>query len=150
MRQSIVALTLLSLMACGDDAPVGIPYPPATVLIRGSITDADADPVVAATVTAWALVWRDFLVPPGPETIGGCNGRRESGIVADTTDASGRFGVPMDVPSDVATICVVLRVEGPGSRAPMTFTFDSLRLRIRAPSDPPRDTLRVDIILPVL
>jgi hypothetical protein len=150
MRLLVGALILAGLLACGDDAPVGIPYPPASVLVRGTISDTDADPVVAASVTAWALVWRDFLVPPGPESVGGCNGRRESLIMADTTDASGRFSIPMEVPSDVVTICIVLQVEVPGWRSPMTFTFDSLRLRIRAPSDPPRDTVRVDVIIPVM
>lgn len=150
MRRPVAALIVLSLLACGDDAPVGIPYPPAAILVRGTITDTHADPVEAATVVAWALVWRDFLVPPGPEAVGGCSGRNESLPVTDTTDAAGRFGIVMEVPSDVPTICVALKVEVPGRPSPLTFTFDSLRLRIRAPSNPPRDTLRVDIIVPVL
>jgi len=137
------------LLACGDDAPVGIPYPPAAILVRGTVIDADADPVQNAGIATWALVWRDFLVAPGPESVGGCHGRRESLIFADTTDAAGRFSVPMEVPSDVAIFCIVLEIAPTDGRPRLAFAFDSLRLRVRAPSTPPSDTFRVHVVLPV-
>jgi hypothetical protein len=143
----LMGVVLIPLNGCADDAPVGIPYRPAIIHVRGSVADTAGSPVPGASLTAWAVVWRDFLSGPGPEPFAGCRGRREGSVRTVATDAAGRFDAPVDVPGDVATFCMALEVVPPSPYAPLALALDSLRLRRHASNALVEDTVRVFLVV---
>ncbi len=143
----LLTVAFLPFGACGDDAPVGIPYRYAILHVRGTLADEFGHPVREAVVSSWAIIWRDFLTAPGPEPFGGCQGRREAEVVTGVSDSMGVFHAPVDVSGDVTRFCVALKVYATDGYLGIGMSYDSLSLRPHARNALVDDTLRIHIIL---
>ena len=141
----LAAAVLPCAVSCGDPTPVGVPVPPAAIVVRGTVVGIAGESLSPAVVESWAIVAR----PGGSNSdqFAGCQGQREADVTRATTDALGRFSSTVPVPSDVAVFCLAVRVQPPSGSTylPTAIALDSLRIRI--PGLPPRDTLRVQLVL---
>lgn len=141
----VVGLGLLFVTSCGDPTPVGIPIPPAAIVVRGTVVGQGGEVLPLAQVESWAIISR----PGGSNSdqFAQCKGQRESDISRATSDSLGQFVATVPVANDVLYFCLVVRVQPPSGSTfvPTGIALDSQRVRV--PGLPPRDTLRVQVVL---
>jgi hypothetical protein len=132
-----------SMLACGDDAPVGVSPRTFSVLLAGTLVSANGQGVSGASVTTTAVIPQSS----GRDSVGSCRGLAGSTIPA-VSDLFGRFSTRVSW-IQPGPLCLGIEISTTsGAPGRWAVSLDSVWLTVDRPGAAgPPDTLRVFVVL---